>query len=105
MVPRGYWKKIHGDSVQQKQIIDWLGQQLSVKQVDDWYRISLQQVQRFTKIETAELIIQMLQTVYPTHYWDTQKLMKFGKPVKASQRLLTIAVQHLFPQYGKFSRL
>ena len=36
MVPKGYWKKLKGDAVEQKKIIDWLGEELSIKSLDEW---------------------------------------------------------------------
>src|SRR5688500_6705904 len=46
--PVAYLEKIHVDK--KKQLLDWLGNTLSIRELDDWYRISLGHIRRFYNI-------------------------------------------------------
>jgi len=96
--PFGYWEKVMRDSSEQKKIVNWLGAQLSVSCLEDWYRISVAQPKQLISIKTGDQMIQLLQGAYPEHRWDFQKLA-FRGAAKSSQRSLALAVKQLFPGY------
>lgn len=102
-IPKGFWKRIINGENERKEMLNWLGEQLSVKSLEDWYRVSLKEIQQWANIETSELLSQLLQLTFPQHKWD---LSKFGKSNKSSQRAVVLAVQQLFPKYRtSFSHL
>lgn len=80
---------------EKKQIVDWLGTQLSVKSLDDWSRISLKQIQKCVGIDSWDVMVQLLKASHPQHQWK-----HLGKAFKSSQRELLIAAQQLFPAHS-----
>lgn len=102
MVPRGYWSSLSKDLGEQKRVIDWLSVQLSIKSLEDWYRVSVSQLNKKIAIENISFLSHLLRTVYPQHEWDFDRLRKIGTIVKASQRELVIAVQELFPNHRTY---
>lgn len=106
--PNGYWQYVSQDRQEQKRIVDWLGEQLCVTTLDDWYRISLSQVRElasFGGLSSSAALAQILSSVYPWHPWNQDKLMHrfgFSQP-KASQRQVTIAMRELFPQHSEYT--
>ena len=98
-VSNGFWDS----KKNQQDLIDWLTETLHIKTLDDWYRVSLEQIARFvspTSIKNAQQLAQVLQELYPTHTWDVEKLTTRKGPIKAAQRLLTAMVRELFPTAG-----
>jgi hypothetical protein len=87
----------------QKEFVEWLSPLLHIKDLNDWYRVSLQNIERvasgtaFNKFDKAEI----LRNVYPHHSWDLDKLTKRIGPIKASQRMLGLMVKEIFPNTGK----
>lgn len=98
-VPSGYWHKVRGNPFELKQVFDWLGDKLAVKQLNDWYRISLAQIKTLVHINTATEVSSMLKIAYPYHQWN-DKLFGRSSRAKASQRQLFHAVQKLFPNHS-----
>jgi len=101
-VPRGYWEMVMNDQCEQKRIIDWLGDQLSIKSVDDWYRISTSKIRKLVRLESSKTFLQMISTTYPAHNWDTHVLNSSTNNFssKASQREVVVALRHLFPSHN-----
>lgn len=97
IVPSGYLDRLAGDTAEQKKLINWLGDKLAVKSLNDWYRISMNQIQKLVLIKSSDILADMLQSVYPLHKWDKDKI---GKRAKSSQRELTMAMQQLFPVHS-----
>ena len=64
-VPHGYMKTLMDDVNEQKRVINWLSDQLRVQSLDDWYRISLAQIQRHILIKSWDIVTQFLKTSYP----------------------------------------
>ena len=95
--PTGYWETLEQNIDELKKVIDRLGEQLSVKSLEDWYGISLEQIAKFVNIGSSKELGIMLQKSYPQHCWDLELLSPVGRAVKASQRELLVNVQHLFP--------
>src|SRR5690349_8561441 len=50
VVPTGYWDEILDNPVESKRLVDWLGEQLHIKGLDDWNRVSLDQMNQWVKI-------------------------------------------------------
>lgn len=98
--PRGYWDKVIKDGKEMKNVADWLAQQLSVKTLDDWYRVSKQQVLRCMFIESSNTLVEILSVAYPEHKWDLKRFPTAGKHSRASQRELFVRVKQLFPRHG-----
>ena len=80
-----------------------LGRKLKIKDMNDWYRISLSQMK---EIEGSSGLLEkyplekLLPEAYPDHQWDIGTLQGKGKFVTASQRWLKAKVEELFPQSG-----
>src|SRR5690348_7266838 len=74
IVPRGYWEHLLKDTAEQKRVIEWLSEQFYIENKEDWYRTSLQRIQKLVMIRNAEDLATILQNVYPDHTWDTQRL-------------------------------
>ena len=89
---------------QQNQIdfIQWLSKQLHVRELKDWYRISLEQIQRITPIGAFQSAggFSMLSVVYPDHPWDMILFKERKAPFKSTQRAVTGIVQSIFPNLG-----
>lgn len=92
--PKGYWKQFKQNKTQQKEMIEYLADVLSIKQMSDWYRVSSKQTRQYFDMLKLPQLGKMLSQVYTNHQWD---LDIFGKYKKTSQRQLVIAVQNLFP--------
>ena len=101
-LPSGYWDKLMHDTKLQKKLLDWLCDQLSLTSLDDWYRVSLIQVQKWAPVKNPETLIQILEGVYPQHLWNRHSFSKLGKSTRATQRQLLAAIQQLFPTYSMF---
>jgi len=58
--------------------MNWLGQQLEIKQMEDWYQVSMRRIEQvapynpFRKYSLGTLLTKM----YPQHSWDLSKLEK-----------------------------
>ena len=102
----GYWNNIKRDREEACRMMDWVGEQLSIKSLDDWYRISLHQIRRVTPLSwltTNKMLADMLMLVYPRHKWDVTKLCKdgtWGGTSKTTQREVAVAVRKLLPKAG-----
>ena len=97
-VPVGFW----GNSRKEKEFLEWMGKQLFVNELDDWYRVSMKQIRRVgasTGIRTLGLT-SMLQNAYPQHKWDLDKFENRNGPFKASQRLLAAILRKIFDGKG-----
>jgi len=102
MAPKGYWQSVLKDVNEQKRIIDWLSAQLSIKCLEDWYRVSINRIQTMIQIESWKILAQILETVHSEHNWDIKTLRTIGRQSKSSQRELMLAVQQLFPEHRTF---
>src|SRR5690349_7957226 len=69
-VRRGFWEKLNN----QQQFFDWMATQLGYKEMDDWYNITHEDIQK----HTGETILgtyyggspsEALSAVYPEHNW------------------------------------
>ena len=97
-VPYGYWS----DKRHQQKFIEWVGKELQVKKLEDWYRLSNRHLQRLGPLTVLrdKGLSTILQEIYPSHSWNLEKLEKrLGS--RASQRILFLCAQDLFPNTGK----
>ena len=100
-VPKGYWEKLMSNPTSITAVVGWSGEQLCIKHLDDWYRISMTQVHKFIPVRSAAVLAKLLQTAHPQHQWDITLLSRIGFCIKASQREVFLAVQRLFPTHSK----
>lgn len=75
-VPVHFWdQKDH-----QRQFMNWLGNELGFKEMQDWYRVTWKDIQEkggsglLDKYRGSPS--QLVQTVYPEHVWNMSKLKK-----------------------------
>eukprot|EP01122_Echinamoeba_exundans_P016844 TRINITY_DN8668_c0_g1_i1.p1 TRINITY_DN8668_c0_g1~~TRINITY_DN8668_c0_g1_i1.p1 ORF type:complete len:358 (-),score=18.10 TRINITY_DN8668_c0_g1_i1:317-1390(-) len=69
-VPHSFWNSLQN----QRDFMDWIGNQLNIQQMKDWYSVSLEQMSKFR----AERLIAVhgdslsatLRAVYPEHEWQ-----------------------------------
>ena len=97
-IPKDFWKLL----TNQRKFLEWMGENLYIKELEDWYRVSLQQISKIAPIsgiKSTKGLASMLQNVYPDHKWNLEKLLSKG-PIKASQRMLTLAIKKIFPKQG-----
>jgi len=95
--PHGLWEQAMKDPSQQRKIIYWLHEHLHIQNLEDWYRVSIHQVQKCVRILTTRMLTQMLTSTFPVHKWDVAKLTRLGGSIKAAQRDLMVRVLQLFP--------
>ncbi len=64
---------------QHKIYFDWLGKRLGYKEMDDWYKLTSEEVKEngggglLNKCDNS--LAQMVRSVYPDHSWET---LRFG---------------------------
>ena len=71
--------------------------------MEDWYRISLNQIEELgslTIVQSHGNLGDLLSKVYPEHPWDSNIFSSNGYQRRASQRILKIKIQELFPNAG-----
>lgn len=95
IVSKGFWEELQQHPSHLKQMIEWFAEQLSVKCLDDWCRVSLKQLKRWIPNASGNEFVRMLENAYPQHEWKRE--MFGGAFVKASQRELLRAFNIFFP--------
>jgi len=96
---KGYWKRLEQDANETTRIMEWLGKQLSIKKLDDWYRISITDLKHWVPIGSSKHLGKLLALAYPKHCWNS-KIFGQNHP-KSSQRAALLAVQQLFPSHSR----
>lgn len=72
-VPKGHWDVKEN----QREFMNWLGKELGFEQMDDWYKLSLKEIQEkggstlAVKYENSPS--KLMQSVYPQHPWILHK--------------------------------
>ena len=95
------WKKLeneYGDKYLQKRIEEF-EKKLYIKNLDDWYRISLDQIKEIGGEYLRRKyngIYNLLQKVYPDYKWIKSKFSS-GRTKKSSQRWLKVSISSIFP--------
>ena len=97
-MPHGYLNEPI-DSTEVTRMLDWLGEHLSIKNLEDWYRVSMKQLRKWIPITSSKDLCKMLQIAFPQHQWNTEMFGSFAH-VKASQKLVVYAIQQLFPTHS-----
>jgi hypothetical protein len=89
-----------------KEFVKSMENKLQIKSLDDWYRVSLKQINQFsplTIIQNSEGLAKLLAKVYPEKHWDMKRFSRIAMPSKASQRMMKIKVENLFPNEGRIN--
>ena len=93
-LPHNYWR----DSGNIIKYIDGIRQLFCIKNKEDWYRVSLQQIKSTKGGSIAKSgFFQALQHTYPDQKWDRDKIEMRDK--RSDQRILKITIGKLFPHY------
>jgi exopolyphosphatase/pppGpp-phosphohydrolase len=98
-VSQGYWKQQPDDTI--REFMDDLGAKLSIRTLEDWYRVSWVQLRGLGVSHTIEAIDGLhraLQRAYPHHTWQQRQISRPSK--RALQKQLVAAVRALFPSHG-----
>eukprot|EP01027_Heterolobosea_sp_BB2_P026356 GEZU01040587.1.p1 GENE.GEZU01040587.1~~GEZU01040587.1.p1 ORF type:complete len:509 (-),score=114.87 GEZU01040587.1:129-1430(-) len=89
----------NGDETMLRRYIDYLAKEFDIQQLDEWYRVSHEQIRALggyaTLVEHGGLCA-VLKKLYPEHHWDEERFAR-AKGKKASQRWLRVSAQRLFP--------
>lgn len=99
-VSHGFWASFTAtenlDEI--RNLLEWLAQQLQLRSLDDWYRVSGIQIQRFIPIAgfSTTILPKLLQRAYPDQNWDISKLTMKGSLIRASQRQLVTTINKIF---------
>eukprot|EP01125_Pyxidicula_operculata_P022520 TRINITY_DN924_c0_g1_i3.p1 TRINITY_DN924_c0_g1~~TRINITY_DN924_c0_g1_i3.p1 ORF type:complete len:367 (-),score=32.65 TRINITY_DN924_c0_g1_i3:25-1125(-) len=81
-----------------KGFIKYIEQSLKIKNIDEWYRISTIQLNKFGAqglLKKYGSIYSILCIVYPDQNWDDKSLKRRNK--KAAQRWLKLCLEEIFP--------
>lgn len=100
IAPFGYWEHVLDDVPQLTKLIEWLGEKLGCRDVQDWQRVSMLEVNKVVSIGSNRLLLQILQKVYSQHSWQTSKKIS---QKKSMQWKLVKAVKQLFPNEGAYN--
>lgn len=86
------------------ELIQKLAGDLHVTKLEDWYRVSFHQFQRVVPLSFFQKrpLEKLLVEAFPEHSWDVGKLRFRKGTMKASQRVLKVMVQAIFPQSGSW---
>ena len=94
-VPKNYLS----NPSQLSQFVSELSEKLHITQLDDWYRVSKDQlflVGASSVLQQFGSLGALLKEAYPHHSWDMQKFTSKNK--RASQRWLKMILTKLFPE-------
>src|SRR5438270_451014 len=70
----GYWDDIN----HQKLFMEWLRKELHVRELDQWYRVSITQIEKLAPVTPFEKFgfLTVLKNCYPHHTWDKLRVEK-----------------------------
>lgn len=77
--PKGYWESVLKYTREQRLVLNWLGEQLNIQRLEDWYKISIHQITElvpFGGLLNVATFTTILRNVYPTHKWNTNWLLR-----------------------------
>jgi len=96
----GHWKSLSN----QREYFDNLAKKLDIKEPDDWYYISVRQIEKqfggrgiLNRYYNGSLI-KALQAIYPDHKWIPPTRKEFGRNSK-NQYLLLQFIKQVFPHH------
>ena len=96
IVPKGFWDQ----KGNQKSFLNWLGEFLNFKQMDDWYQVTLTDITDnggSTLLQKFGSHSKMLQSVYPEYSWS---LLRFGQVPKGFWTHIS-EIQHFVKWLGE----
>jgi hypothetical protein len=71
-VPKGYWNSLSN----QREYFDWLGSQLGIKTLDDWYNVKVSDMKEkgaFGLLQNyGSSLTKALKAIYPNHDWQVR---------------------------------
>jgi hypothetical protein len=97
---KGWIEDLKNDRLEMKKIMDWLGNKFSVKNLDEWYRVSWSQIVQEIPLKGKSQLVDMLRIGYPEHRWNESLFFKGMDPSKANQRKVAVLLKELFPLNG-----
>lgn len=100
-VPEGYWESFRGEDV--RPFVEWVGKELDVRRLEDWYRVSLEVIGRVvpaTLFGVRGGLAAVLREAYPEHGWNWVEDAK-----RASQWRMFKVVERMFPNVGRCHRV
>ena len=94
-LPIGYWNRYRDDKFE---LVKWLSSELKINNLDDWYRVSSEQILRIAPLRgllNSGNFALLLKNTYPDHNWVMEKLqgLWFSDILR-----LTKALNKLFPK-------
>lgn len=48
--PRGFRKNLRNTPAEQQNVIDWLNKNLPIRELDDWYRVSITEIEKHVPV-------------------------------------------------------
>jgi hypothetical protein len=83
-----------------EKFVKFLGKELEISQLEDWYRVSLMQIKKVTPVTLFKLknLGQVLKETFPEHSWEDEKF----NLKKSAQRILSLRLGSIFPSDKKF---
>ncbi len=96
-------KKFYSNPSNWKRVIQFLELKLRIKKPEEWYRVSQKQIAQLLPISDSERyqeLVSKLIEFYPLYEWEEERFYLQSQKM-ASQRMLRIQVEELFPQSGK----
>lgn len=84
-------------------VIQHLEMELRINRPEEWYRVSRKQISEVVPLSTVgkyRELIKRLRSHYPGHEWEEKKFYMQGEK-RASQRMVRVQVELLFPESGK----
>jgi len=93
-VPSNYWN----DENSLKSYLRWLAEQLQIKQMNDWYNVSTDDIDRLkgTSMRRKFGLFHLLMRLIPNYSWNLHKLA-IEKPSSKAQTFLFNMIKQLFP--------
>jgi hypothetical protein len=70
--PKNYW----GDDNNKKKYLYWLGKQLGIKELNDWYKVTPKDIKEHggqTLVYVYSSLPNLLSIAYPDHNWEKYK--------------------------------
>ena len=90
---------------EREEFIKWLGEELLIKKLEDWYRVSWSQIGEKVSLSVFKMnpLGEILQQSFPDHNWDVARLesRQRGGRARTTQRHLVRVLEDIFPNTSK----
>src|SRR5690348_7053022 len=94
-IPRHYWFKLKTNGKEVSRMMDWLGDKLDIRDLNDWYRTSLHSINKYVSgMDSVATLLQFVRISYPQHEWNMHLFHKRDK--RTTQQRVLIALRSLF---------